>query len=369
MKKDNKKLKIENVLVLGVVPALLFTLCVSMTSCSASNNNVERKINFREATASRVKKDRRGIVKEADGVYLYDENGSLLKNYLYKLGDDYYYANSDGKIVGSTFVAVDARTNSNVKLTNTEAVWYYFEANGKAMRGKTRRIGALNYEFNYAGHIISELPSDLKNKGNLDLSDKKIGDMVIFGSYDEKPNGEYVYLAWDLLDKKDDEALLATCYVVDVKKVNENYKWGDSELRTWLNNHFLNWAFKKVKEYNRICETEVMTDGEVTKDKIFLLSEDEVNKYYQNDLSKYRVTIPSRKVKDRNLYYEDDMSPYCLRDGQNGDIKVIGVDGKTYLSRDYNWYLNEREKEEYDEYEPRDYNVYGIRPAVWVKIK
>ena len=397
------KVNIKNIVVLVIAYMVLFASSLALSSCSASSDgnnrsykSIKSKISVKVATASHVEKDRRGIINEYDGTYLYDENGNLLKDYFYQQGGDYYYANKDGKLVASTFVAIDARTKSNVPLSNTEAVWYYFDVTGKAVKGKEMRIGSEVFKFNYGGRIVSELPSYLKHKEELDLSNKNIGDIVIFGSYDEKSNGEYVYLSWDLLDIKDDKALLSTCFIVDEKTIDEDYKWGNSELRTWLNNHFLNWAFKKNIEYDKVCETEIITDGEVTKDKVFLLSEEDVDKYYKDDLSEYKVTLASEKVLRKGLYHEEnEMSPYCLRDSKNGDIKVMGADGKVYLSKDYNLYINEVAEEEYNayieyigdeeisndeiyegyyceeiyEYEWVDYNLYGIRPAVWVKIK
>lgn len=420
-KKSNRKfifIIIGGILILIAIFCILFFKNNVVDSVFNNKTNgsqdLKSKIKFKEATFSQVTKVRKGIVNENNGTFLYDDNGNLLKHYLYKTGNDYYYSNGDGRIVAGTFVAIDARTNSNVDFTNTDAYWYYFDYNGKAMRNMTRTISGKKLEFGYNGRIISsDLPNELKDYRTKNFDDKNIGDRVSFGAYEEKNNGEYAYLSWDVIDKKDDKLLLATCYIVDEKKVDANYNWRDSELRQWLNNDFLNKTFKTEDEYEIICETDVETEGIITKDKIFLLSEEEVDKYYKNNLSEYKTTLATPKLRSKLLTF-DYKSPYCLRDGVNGDIKVVSTDGKIYLSKDYNWYLNELEQErydalyesmiqEYDDYMSReetshylneenieeenieeddyyieerpiynfervDYNVYGIRPAIWVRI-
>ena len=391
MYKNNKNLKVKILLIKKFFLIIIVYICFFITACNKNDNSkvkeeVKEKFNFNVATISKIKKERIGIVVEKNGgKFLYDENGNLLKNYLYKLGDDYYYANKNGLIVNSTFVAIDARTKSNVKLNNTEEVWYYFESTGKAIKNRSSTIDGKKYYFDNLGRIMGPLPDSLKEVNTKNLYAKNIGDTVIFGSYEVKSNGEYVYLIWDVLDKKEDMMLIATCYIIDEKQIEIDYKWENSKIRSWLNNDFYNKAFKKDEEIEKICDTILWTDGKVTKDKIFLLSEYEFNKYYKDSLDEYKTTIATNKTLRKGLYYdyENDKSPYCLRDSINGDIKIVAPDSKIYLSKNYNININEIERKLFEEYELdeeeynnegghyiyefTDYNMYGIRPAMWIK--
>ena len=82
--------------------------------------------------------------------------------------------------------------------------------------------------------------------------------------------------------------------LLDAKRYNINDKgitWENSSIRNWLNNEFINQAFSK-EEQNEIILTNISNPnnarrgtngGNNTKDKIFLLSLDEVNKYLPNE--------------------------------------------------------------------------------------
>ena len=106
---------------------------------------------------------------------------------------------------------------------------------------------------------------------------------------------------WQILDI--DEAA-QTALVIAAKEVCQRayhgtwtaVTWETCDLRKWLNGDFLETEFS-IKEQEAILETAVKNPdnktyktkgGNDTKDKIFLLSLDEVRKYFQNDI--YRAT-------------------------------------------------------------------------------
>jgi len=111
------------------------------------------------------------------------------------------------------------------------------------------------------------------------IGQSEIGDTVKVGRY-----------KWILLDKQDKQVLLmkkAEVKSVPYHTILEDITWKESSLRTYLNNQFIDEAFN-LKERDRIMVTEVMnsnnrlygTDaGENTKDYIYLLSIEEVEKY------------------------------------------------------------------------------------------
>lgn len=120
------------------------------------------------------------------------------------------------------------------------------------------------------------------------------GSVVNFGQYkinkrDRKP------IEWKVLAVDNDKALLISSYGLDCEPYNWrfiNTSWEECSLRTWLNTFFLNTAFNSAEkdgillsdvtaDNNPECETAYQ--GNNTKDKIFLLSAKEVEKYFYSD--------------------------------------------------------------------------------------
>ena len=119
----------------------------------------------------------------------------------------------------------------------------------------------------------------------------KVGDIVRFGSYWQSFSPYKEPIEWRVLDVKDGKALLISRYALDSQPYNEEFEnvtWGTCTLRRWLNSSFYNDAFS-INEQRKIPTVTVTADtnphydtdpGNNTKDKIFLLSIDEVNKYF-----------------------------------------------------------------------------------------
>lgn len=125
-------------------------------------------------------------------------------------------------------------------------------------------------------------------------NDIEIGDEVSFGNYyDFDENGilSFPLLKWIVLDKSNFDYLIITKYIIDTKKYSlykKNTTWEDSYIRKFLNEDFYNIAFNDFEkeqiydEYtinlnNRRYNTE---GGNLTKDKVFLLSIDELKRYF-----------------------------------------------------------------------------------------
>ena len=134
----------------------------------------------------------------------------------------------------------------------------------------------LNIELDY---------SKVKNTFN----DLKVGDYIKFGCYREWYGGVHnVFdeeLYWKILDINSDKALIhlydniktgleETCNIYDLDKKAE-IKWENNSARYFLNDTFINNSFTN-EEMACICDTE--NDNVV--DKVFLLSVEEMTKYY-----------------------------------------------------------------------------------------
>ncbi len=137
----------------------------------------------------------------------------------------------------------------------------------------------------------------------------KVGNIVTYGHYEQdndKSNGKEA-IEWIVIkyDSESDKALLLSLYGLDALRFNaRTYQgWENSEIRSWLNDDFLNEAFT-AEEQKGIAITTVKTGdneewvtyaknrgwgnttvsgGKDTLDKVFLLSLEEVMEYGMGD--------------------------------------------------------------------------------------
>ena len=102
----------------------------------------------------------------------------------------------------------------------------------------------------------------------------------------------FARMDWRVLEKKDGRVLLGKDHALGstpFDQTGEHATWADCSARQWLNNEYLNEAFYK-EEIELILDTEVpasankaypgVDPGKDTTDKLFLMSIDEVEKYY-----------------------------------------------------------------------------------------
>lgn len=131
-----------------------------------------------------------------------------------------------------------------------------------------------------------------------------VGKYITLGSYEQdnnRSNGKE-RIEWLVLAKQGDKALVISRYALDCKTFNStktNVTWETSSMRSWLNNDFMNAAFTS-SEKSRIATTTVAADanpsyttspGNSTRDKVFLLSAKEANRYFASD--KARLCTPT----------------------------------------------------------------------------
>ena len=144
-----------------------------------------------------------------------------------------------------------------------------------------------------------------ESKGVVDIAaeNKKIGSIIRFGSYD-----------WRVLDVQNSRALVLSDEIIERRAYNETYAdvtWKSCTLRAYLNGDFHNTFSDEDK--SRIIETTNQnannlwygtTGGRDTRDKIFLLSLDEVDKYFGNS-GDYRSKRSKRQEYGDDKYYTD----------------------------------------------------------------
>lgn len=191
--------------------------------------------------------------------------------------------------------------------------------------------------------------------------DISIGDYITFGTY-EQDNDTYngkEAIEWIVLDIKDGKMLVISRCGLDFQRYNEegtDNEWEVCTLRKWLNRTFFNSAFSE-EEQNMIPTVVVPAHrnpthntypGNSVEDKIFLLSIQEANMYFEYD--------EDRMCETTFYTYDICGDKYCqwwLRSQGNvgGRAAVVNTMGKI------------------DEYGKNCDKRYGeeqvVRPAMW----
>ena len=137
----------------------------------------------------------------------------------------------------------------------------------------------------------------LKSAKQAQIKNAKVGDIVYFGTYEQDndtSNGKE-NIEWHVLAKENSRVLVISDKALDCQPYNSSYTeevtWENCSLRKWLNGTFLNKAFS-TEEQAQIQNTTVSADnnpqystnpGNATTDKVFLLSINEVEKYFNSD--------------------------------------------------------------------------------------
>lgn len=182
---------------------------------------------------------------------------------------------------------------------------------------------------------------------------------------------------WRILDVKGDKALLISYCALSRRHFSEKdpfAAWKDSSIRKYLNGSFYD-GFSAA-EKARIIPTKLPNNkvgkygGETTEDSIFLLSMEEVKKYFKQDTRVRRPKEPFKtwdefyswysENEDSAAFYEDgDTAAWYLRSiGRVGDdglyVGLITISGDMWDSGMF----------------PVNYSTgQDIRPAMWISLK
>ena len=178
----------------------------------------------------------------------------------------------------------------------------YSDSTTQIMECTYRKAGELcksgKYDEAYAIYLtISEyknVSEILKTDKNLLRVKFKAGNSIAFGNYPQtKAGNDNTPIEWVVLENDGETALLISRYALDCKLYNEKKEdttWETCTLRGWLNNEFFNKAFS-AEEKQSILQSDVSADknpeystnpGNATKDKVFLLSVVEANKFFKS---------------------------------------------------------------------------------------
>ncbi len=133
-----------------------------------------------------------------------------------------------------------------------------------------------------------------------------VGNIVVFGTYEQDNNiaNGSEPVEWIVLDVQDNKALLISRYALDVHPYQTPWTdvtWETCELRSWLNETFMNTAFSATEQSAILMTTVDNSDrqgnskwntngGNNTNDKLFLLSYAEAGSYFSNDADRMCAT-------------------------------------------------------------------------------
>ncbi len=192
----------------------------------------------------------------------------------------------------------------------------------------------------------------------------KVGDRVEFGSYPFDDKRTWKKIGWEILDIKNDKALLWAEFCVDAypyHRVRKRCDWRDCSLRDWLRDRFTVDAFQN-DERLALCEGDVLSSknpkcgqngGPATRDRVFILGNEDFEQY---GITEARLkTFASPYAKNQGVFCsaESDAFYWVRTPGSSEETQMfIGKAGHKDESGSY-----------------IDLKSRGIRPAIWVDYK
>lgn len=204
------------------------------------------------------------------------------------------------------------------------------------------------------------------------VKNASVGDTITFGAYEQDnntSNGKEA-IEWTVLDKDGMSLLLISKQALDCQQYNTSYTdvtWESCSLRKWMNGTFLNKAFN-AEEQAQIQNTTVSADknpeyntnpGNATTDKVFLLSINEVEKYFNSDEA--RKCAPTAYAKAQGAYTSD---IYKTASGAATCWWWLRSPGSTQYSAAYVSYDGSVYSSGYNVYHALD----AVRPALWINL-
>ena len=230
-----------------------------------------------------------------------------------------------------------------------------------------KRILAMLFSIAIFASVFTACGKEELPEGITSLDKAKAGDLVNYGSYEQDNNTENgkENVTWLVLAVEGKNALLVSDKVLDTKKYNVekvDITWENSTMRAWLNDDFTKEAFTK-KEARKIVESTVKNadnpkyntpGGNETKDKVFLLSIEEAEKYFAtSELRRAKGTdfaANSGLKLDKSILYAGNSVWWLRTPGLKAyHACYVNNDGVIYPTVNV------------------DIDNFGVRPAMWVK--
>ncbi len=197
-----------------------------------------------------------------------------------------------------------------------------------------------------------------------------VGKVFEFGTYEQDGNKDKTEpLNWVVLKNDGNKALVITEKVLEFRRFQDTIMaldtpWADSDIRSWLNNEFINSAFSD-DEMARINLSVIQNKGNDlfgvpgtsdTEDKIFLLSAEEADSLFTDDSMRTAVCTEYALLCNNEPAFRDANTGYSY-----WWLRTAGVNKYSAMFVDYNGV-------------PLEFGmatanyIGGIRPAMWIDI-
>lgn len=232
---------------------------------------------------------------------------------------------------------------------------------------------------------IKGVKTEIVKENTYDFSKVKVGDTITFGSYEQDDimtNGKED-IEWIVMSKTKSQLLVVSKYALDCLPYNTEgtfVTWENCTLRKWLNNIFYKTAFTTT-EQNMIKKTKLKnpdnpyygTDsGNSTKDKIFLLSIDDITNtkygfnadYFAKDIN--RQCAPTEYAIAHGLGTEPGMDFEEVKTSE-GKVACSWWLRTSGYDQGYAVYVSGHIGIASDSFNT-DYEI-AVRPAMWISLK
>ncbi|MBR4314137.1 MAG: InlB B-repeat-containing protein, partial [Lachnospiraceae bacterium] len=215
--------------------------------------------------------------------------------------------------------------------------------------------------FEIDGIEVTSIPADAQ--GEKTIVAKYRYDYIWFGTYPQNDASgiELEPIKWRVLSRNNSEMLLLAENILDNVSYYDgntgNVRWANSALRRWLDETFKNKAFTTNQIDLGIMEKTIPADEVSPNDKVFLLSKDESNSYFET--IKDRIATASNYAKNvdndgvRLSVDTNGHSPWWLRTRQPASLQQ----GEGTIKSDGDL-----------EFLAADLNDIGVRPAIYVSL-
>lgn len=205
--------------------------------------------------------------------------------------------------------------------------------------------------------------AEIKTKYNQILMRKAaVGDKIAFGTYeqDNDTSNGAEDIEWLVLAKENNKILVISDKALDRQLYdNADVRWENCSLRKWLNDSFINAAFSE-EERALIQSTTVSADknpeystdpGTATTDKVFLLSINEAEKYFNSDEARKCAPTAYAKARGALTSVGDAKTWWWLRSPGRSQkyAAIVSIGGWVYY-RGYGV----------------NYDNVSVRPALWI---
>ena len=191
----------------------------------------------------------------------------------------------------------------------------------------------------------------------------RVGDHINFGRYNQFGSGDKSPVEWQVLEINNNKMLVVSKYAIDCKAYSNApgaATWEDSSLRAWLNGEFYVNCFSSEEQSAIACVTVTAEDnpqfgvsaGRNTQDRIFVLSINEVKKYFAED--ELMMCMPTQVAVSNGVTKENNGGCWWwLRNPGNGQFRASSVGFAGGINK-FGLFVYDRNT--------------AVRPAMWIAL-